>query len=232
MQWYGAILPRIHRFVPTGSILEIACGYGRWTHFLKDLCRTLSVIDLSEECISACRERFSGCSHIGYHLNDGKSLDMVDDASIDFVFSFDSLVHADQSVLEAYIAQFSRILKPGGAAFIHHSNLGEYHSKFERIRQVPCLETLLTRLGFLDQNYHLRDVGVSAGLVEDLASRYGLSCLSQEIVHWGTKRYQIDCFSVLSLGDAPSDSKSRVFRNPHFMQEAENLSRLARLYAL
>ena len=27
-QWFGAILPRIHAFVPTGTILEIAPGFG------------------------------------------------------------------------------------------------------------------------------------------------------------------------------------------------------------
>ena len=35
-QWYGSLLPRIHRFLPTGQVLEIACGYGRWTQYLKD----------------------------------------------------------------------------------------------------------------------------------------------------------------------------------------------------
>ena len=35
-QWYGSLYPRIHRFLPTGQVLEIACGHGRWTQFLKD----------------------------------------------------------------------------------------------------------------------------------------------------------------------------------------------------
>jgi SAM-dependent methyltransferase len=126
MQWYGTILPRIHRFVPSGTILELACGYGRWTQFLQKLCHKLMVVDISQACIEACQQRFSDLSHLEYHLNDGKSLAAIADATVDFVFSFDSLVHADLSVLEAYISQFPRILTENGAVFIHHSNLGEY----------------------------------------------------------------------------------------------------------
>jgi hypothetical protein len=35
-QWYGSILPRIMPFVPANHIVEIACGKGRMTQFLKD----------------------------------------------------------------------------------------------------------------------------------------------------------------------------------------------------
>src|SRR5205085_5081421 len=40
-QWSGAILPRIRDCLPTGTILEIAAGFGRWTHYLKDYCQEL-----------------------------------------------------------------------------------------------------------------------------------------------------------------------------------------------
>src|SRR5688572_2132020 len=73
MQWYGSILPRIHDFVPTGQILEIACGYGRWTQYLKELCQELTVVDLAERCVEACKTRFADSTNITYYVNDGKS---------------------------------------------------------------------------------------------------------------------------------------------------------------
>ncbi|HEY6146995.1 MAG TPA: class I SAM-dependent methyltransferase, partial [Thermoanaerobaculia bacterium] len=51
MQWYGSLIPRIHSFLPSGTILEIACGFGRWTAFLKDQCKRLYAIDLSNACV-------------------------------------------------------------------------------------------------------------------------------------------------------------------------------------
>lgn len=232
MQWYGTILPRIHRFIPTNSILEIAGGYGRWTQFLKNTCHKLTVIDISEKCIQACRHRFSECSHIEYHVNDGKSLSMIADSSVDFVFSFDSLVHADRSVLEAYISQLPRILRDKGAAFIHHSNLGEYQATYSRIRRIPKLEGLLIRLGILETILHWRDFGVSAGVVEELAEKNGLKCVSQEIIPWRTKRAQIDCFSTLVTDSSSSARNNRILRNANFMQEVSHLSRLSHLYTL
>src|SRR5437899_8768206 len=63
-----------------------------------------------------------------FHVNVGKSLDIISDESIDFAFSFDSLVHADGEVIGTYLRQLARKLKPRGAGFIHHSNAGDYRS--------------------------------------------------------------------------------------------------------
>ena len=109
-QWFGRF-SRIHAFVPTGTILEIAPGYGRWTYYLRERCERLIAVDLSPKCIEACRQKFAAYQHITYHVNDGKSLSMIADGSIDFVFSFDSLVHAEADVIETYLNQLARKLK-------------------------------------------------------------------------------------------------------------------------
>lgn len=94
--WFFVIYPRIHRFIPSGTILEIAPGFGRWTQFLKTQCQSMIAVDLSERCIKHCKTRFASETHIQFHTNDGTSLDAVPDNSIDFVFSFDSLVHVEK----------------------------------------------------------------------------------------------------------------------------------------
>lgn len=230
MQWYGAIFPRIKAHLPSANVLEIACGYGRWTDYLKDLCDNLVVIDLSAECIEECKQRFSESSHIDYHVNDGTSLDMISDSSIDFVFSFDSLVHADAGVIEEYISQLPRVLSDDGVAFIHHSNLGEYSDFYQKIRRVPRLEKFLRRLGLIEKSLHWRDVGVDAKMVEALAEKYGLSCTSQELVKWGTKTLFIDCMSTIVKPSSSEPTKNKVLRNTRFGQEIENLLHLSELY--
>lgn len=230
MQWYGSILPRIQSHVPANNILEIACGFGRWTHFLKDLCKNLSVIDISEKSISACQKRFSNCSHIEYHVNDGKSLDLIAKNSIDFVFSFDSLVHVDETVIDAYLSQFPDILKKKGVAFIHHSNLGEYRWKYDKIRKIPKLEGGLILLGLLDKFLHWRDFNVDAKLVEKISEKYGLKCISQELIMWKTEKTFMDCMSTIVVRGSSLDRTNKVFRNKYFMQEAQNLLQLSKLY--
>jgi hypothetical protein len=86
----------------------------------------LVLVDLWERCIEACKRRFESESHSRFCVNNGKSLAMVSDNSLDFVFSFDSLVHAEIDVIDAYIDELSRKLTLSGIAFIHHSNIGAY----------------------------------------------------------------------------------------------------------
>src|SRR5437867_1532123 len=70
-QWFGSILPRIYSFVPARTILEIAPGHGRWTNYLRQLCKQLIAVDLAPNCIKVCEERFASDSHLRFYVNDG-----------------------------------------------------------------------------------------------------------------------------------------------------------------
>jgi Methyltransferase domain len=76
-QWWTTLFVRIQGYLPASRILEIAPGYGRWTHFLNDLCDELIIVDIAEAAIADCRERFAAEPHIRAHVNDGTSLAMV-----------------------------------------------------------------------------------------------------------------------------------------------------------
>jgi ubiquinone/menaquinone biosynthesis C-methylase UbiE len=235
MQWYGCILPRISAFVPTDTILEVAPGYGRWTAFLKNFCKRLIIVDLSESCISRCRERFADCSHVSYFVNDGKSLEMVTDSSVDFIFSFDSLVHAEDAVLKAYAAEFAKKLRPNGVAFLHHSNLGEYTRRIEvqsQLSRVPKLYGVLERLGVCDNlATQWRARSMTAAKMAMFAEEYNLQCVSQELITWESRFVLVDCLSTLAPRGSKWSRRNRVLKNINFMLEAKRLSDLSRIYA-
>ncbi len=227
-QWFGSILPRIRGFVPAGTILEIAPGFGRWTTFLKDLCDHLVVIDIAEKCIDACRRRFAGESHIAYHVNDGQSLDMVPDRSVDFVFTFDSLVHVEAETIRAYLSQIARKLTPDGVAFIHHSNIGGYKDHFARLEKLGPARPLLARLGLVAATGHGRARSMTAELFLEFAREAGLNCVSQELVNWITvPSCLIDSFSVVAPAGSRFDRPYRLVKNPGFMREARCIAALA-----
>jgi hypothetical protein len=81
--------------------------------------------DPAAVCIEACRRRFAAEPNLSYHVNDTCSLSMIPSGSIDFAFSFDSLVHVHREIVEAYVAELADKLTKHGIAFLHHSNLGE-----------------------------------------------------------------------------------------------------------
>src|SRR5262249_34172949 len=152
---------------------------------------------LSPRCIEACKSRFAGFSNIHYHANDGRSLEMVPDGAVDFAFSFDSLVHADEDVLEAYLRQFARKLTPEGVGFIHHSNLHFYLSIWDRILPNWTRDYVTKKIN-RRINKHYRSPGMSAARFEHLCESAGLRCITQELIPWGSK-HLIDCFSTFTL---------------------------------
>jgi SAM-dependent methyltransferase len=228
-QWYGSLLPRIHRFVPTGTILEIAPGFGRWTQYLYPLATRLLAVDLSELCIAACRERFRAIDHIEYHVNDGQSLAMIANGSVDFAFSFDSLVHAELDVIDAYLVQLREKLAPDGVAFIHHSNLGQFAAYFAVLDRLPRGRGLLSRLGLVEASDQKRARTVTAAAVKTCAEQAGLIVLSQEIITWRSQR-PIDCISVVTRAGSCQARAYRHLVNTEFDAEAAYLRRLSALY--
>lgn len=227
--WYGALLPRIHSFVPAGTILEIAPGYGRWTQYLKDLAGELVIVDLTERCIDHCRERFASAHNIAYHVNDGRSLAMVPDGSVDFVFSFDSLVHAEADVLRDYLTQLAQKLTPDGVGFIHHSNMGRYRQLGDIARRAPARALLpLVRAGALVNVPAWRAESVTAESFASECDAAGLACVAQEKINWEHGRYLIDTLSVFTRRGSKWERPRRVTRNPLFTDEAR---RMARVYA-
>ncbi len=228
-QWYGSILPRIHRFMPAGEVLEIACGFGRWTQFLKDHCERLTAVDLADTCIIACKERFAADEHLRFLTNDGATLPGVPDSSIDFAFSYDSLVHVDKATISSYLGELSRVLKDDGVAFIHHSNLAAYAGRYRRLGRVPKLSGALRRLGVLEYA-HMRDATVSAEFVAAEAERLGLRCIGQEVTPWLTRRTLIDCMSVIVPAASPAVRPNRVVRNMQFSCEPSYVARVAPVY--
>jgi SAM-dependent methyltransferase len=225
--WHGALLPRIHAFVPAATILEIAPGYGRWTQYLKDLCDRLVIVDLTKGCIDHCRERFAGASNIEYHVNDGRSLDMVEDGSVDFVFSFDSLVHAESDVIGAYLDQLARKLSPDGVGLIHHSNIGDYAAHTKLARRVPGRAVgPLIRRGALINIIAWRAQSVTADSVARQCDDAGLACAGQEKINWEFGRHLIDTLTVFTRRGSRWDRPRTVLRNPRFTDEARRMKQL------
>jgi len=212
--WYGAIFPRIWTFLPAHSILEIAPGYGRCTQYLLTFCREMAVVDLVGNCINACKKRFETSSHIRYFVNDGKTLDMIEDESIDFVFSWDSLVHAESDVLSSYLNSLALKLKKGGVGFIHHSNLGAFVDNNGELKA---------------ENPHWRATSMSAELFRKYCSDAGLACVSQEIIAWGSEILN-DCFSLFLNDRAAGHSETRIVENLDFMLGAHIMRNISQLY--
>lgn len=232
-QWWGALLPRLHAFVPASRILELGPGYGRWTQYLRHMCDELVLVDLAENCIEACRARFESNPGIKYHVNDGRTLPMIADHSIDLAFSFDSLVHAEADALESYAVELARVLRTNGIGFIHHSNMAELTSKAARARRVPDrLRRQLTVRGLLVNLYAWRAETTSAEWFARKCAEAGLVCIGQEKIAWEFGRYLTDTISVVTPRGSRWERPNIIVENPSFIREAKLIARYSQLYSL
>jgi ubiquinone/menaquinone biosynthesis C-methylase UbiE len=227
-EWSASILPRIRRFLPARRVLEIGPGFGRWTAFLVDSAEELLLADISQRCLDACRERFGAISKIQTLLTDGHTLPAAD-RSIDFVFSFDSLVHAEADVMQSYARELARVLAPDGAAFLHHSNLGAYSLIPFKLANIPIAGALLQKAGIADKLDGWRARTVTAAAMRRWVEEAGLVCASQELINWGTTRL-IDCITVVARPGSRHDRRRLLVRNPHFRCEAASARLVSEIY--
>jgi SAM-dependent methyltransferase len=116
------LLPNIPR---DSVVLEIGPGGGRWTEVLLSRVKKLTVVDLTQKCIDVCKDRFRDRNNIDFFVNDGRTLGMIESASVERIWSWDVFVHIAASDIRSYVAEFARVLVPGGRAIIHHSKNGE-----------------------------------------------------------------------------------------------------------
>jgi len=236
-QWLTCVYPRLASFLPASSVLEIAPGYGRWTQFLLPQCCSYLGVDLAENCVQACRERFAGQAHATFAVNDGLTLPMAADESADLVFSFDSLVHAEADAVGSYLREIRRILSPDGVAFIHHSNAGAYHrtaAALDLLEKVADPFTLprkaLVRVGVADW-HHFRGRSMTATRFAELAGHAGLACIGQEVISWSSPLLT-DCISVAVIPGSKWDRAPARTRNRNFRPAARSSRAASRAFGI
>ena len=109
---------------PGTTVLEVGAGAGRWTEFLQPLARELYAVDVSSRALELCRSRFASAANIRFFQIQDAILAGIPDHSIDAIWSFDVFVHINPNDTERYLAEFERVLVPGGIAVIHHPGNG------------------------------------------------------------------------------------------------------------
>jgi ubiquinone/menaquinone biosynthesis C-methylase UbiE len=216
-QWQCIIRPRLRSCLPARRVLEIACGWGRWTGFLIAESQHYTGVDISEQALATnSAQQFFAIKRkrAEFHRTDGKSLGFVPDNSVDFIFSFDSLVHASMDAIGGYLTECRRILTPGGKAFIHHSNMHQY----DDMRDAEGRNI----------NSCGRSSFVDAAIINKYAAACSLNVISQEKISWRDTLLN-DCFTLLGKD---TNYATTQFDNLTFMSDANTAKKLYDMYAI
>ena len=95
-------------------VLEIGCGIGRLLIPMSKIFQNVSGIDISPEMVRIGKEKTQEISNCEIVENNGSDLSLFSDNYFDFCYSFIVFQHIpDKKIVEEYIKEVSRVLKPG-----------------------------------------------------------------------------------------------------------------------
>lgn len=112
-----------------GTAVEIGPGGGRWTRYLSRMERVY-VVDYHGELLDELRKKVRQPSVIPVQ-NNGDDFPGIPAACADFVFSFGVFVHLDAPIIEGYLENLHRVIKPTTNIVV------QYSDKTKVMAQVP-----------------------------------------------------------------------------------------------
>lgn len=169
------ILDRYADKIDDSKVLDFAAGHGRNSVWLAERSQHVVIVDINQGNLDYCARRFAGDSRFSYILTNGFDLAGIEDETISFLYSFDSMVHFEPEVVASFIVDFKRVLRPGGYGFCHHSNYAEKPGG--DFRKNPHARNYMTKELFAQ---HLNDAGFEV--------------VEQVVLDWEIP--QLDCISV------------------------------------
>jgi ubiquinone/menaquinone biosynthesis C-methylase UbiE len=103
--------------VRRGRALDFGCGVGRLSRPLAERFRECVGLDISDGMVKLARELNEDRPNCRFVVNDAPDLEQFESDSFDFVYSSLVLQHMPSlEMVEAYVAEFLRVLRPGGLA--------------------------------------------------------------------------------------------------------------------
>jgi len=110
------------QFVKNKSILDLACGSGYGSVFLKKMGAThVKGIDSSVETVSYCNAKYNdvGVDFVVGNVNNITS----DDNSVEVIVSMETLEHVDSETQHKFLGEVSRVLKDDGVFIVSTPNI-------------------------------------------------------------------------------------------------------------
>jgi hypothetical protein len=103
---------------PDGSLaLDFGCGVGRLTQPLGDRFERVVGVDISPTMVAAARRINRHGDRVEYVVNARPDLSFVGTNTVDFLLSHIVLQHIEPDLTRGYLAEFCRVVRPGGLLF-------------------------------------------------------------------------------------------------------------------
>lgn len=112
MEYLASLDIELHR----NTAMDFGCGVGRLTQALCDEFDHVTGVDISHSMIKTANEFNRFGERCTYLVNTRDDLGLLDEGTCDFIYTDKVLQHMHPQYSSRYIAEFFRVLKPGGVA--------------------------------------------------------------------------------------------------------------------
>ena len=171
----STIFRRLFENLDLSQVVELAVGHGRHAELVAARADEVVVMDVFEENLNFCRKRLKHFNNIKFQKCEGANFDGVGDDWATSIYCYDAMVHFSPDIVESYLNDTYRILKPDGMALYHHSNYPA--TKEQHYGQNPHARNRMTKelFGSLCEQSNLR---VIESIVIDWGGVEGLDCIT------------------------------------------------------
>ena len=185
-------LPRQRRLA-----IDFGCGAGRLTRALGRHFAAVIGLDVSTSMVRTARGLNADISNIAFRENTGARLDLIADRSVDFLSCCIVLQHIPASLQIGYVADFFRVLAPGGVAmfqFVIGSDDSPRGRVYKRLsnRWMNVFRRIAWRRWSVFEMYPLSESAVVDLLAKDHGLRLVLAADDQSAgPGWRSRRWHV-----------------------------------------
>ncbi len=126
--WWSVLKPHLQN---SGDVLEIGCGWGRWSSRINSVSKSYTGVDVSEKLVAL------GNKEANIHLSRPGVLP-IDDLSVDVVLTVSVLQHVSDEMVSSIVCEIDRVLRPRGKVVIVENTNQSYR---EESKYIKLLET-------------------------------------------------------------------------------------------
>jgi ubiquinone/menaquinone biosynthesis C-methylase UbiE len=167
--------------------LDFGCGVGRVSRSLADHFDEVVGVDISKGMVEQARRLNADVPGVSFLVNAAGDLRRFDDESFDLVYSVIVLQHVpDRAAIEGYIAEFCRVLRPGGlAVFTLPSHIPRIFRLQWRRHLYLALRRAGVSAGVLYRRLHLMPIAMSyiaTGDISTIVAQSGAKVLRLDTV--------------------------------------------------
>jgi SAM-dependent methyltransferase len=178
-----------------GRVLDFGCGAGRLSQALAEHADEVVGVDVSPPMLDVARE-LDASGRCAFVLNESQDLGQFTASSFDLVYSELVLQHLPAPVIDGYLAEFVRVLRPGGVALLQCTTRPLWTFKGTVWRMLPTRLVGLVQQKFLGYPAPMRMTRYAPARLRSVVEKAGGSVVATRTVddrstHWRSTRFVI-----------------------------------------